>query len=377
MDSSNVFTPSGSTVSFSSQCPREVFHSSGTLHSLDNLDLDSFSFRWDLGLDCEDEDESISDYGTVLHAGEPVLSTPLTTATGLSAVEEITEGGLTDSRTTSAVDRLSLSMPPSDNELGLLPSHGRKDLHVTKNSKNILGRLREAITSDRLTSRLSIPWPLLAPTPPVVKARVNSSEKRTAISHPRPRNKLRKKTRPSIAITLAVGPTSSFSLAQPQVRLSQPLPRSLKTLQTNPNSASPVAGLPSAKSFLSFQLPPVFSRARSKALQKSTYRPPNDMGVINSTPAMNRPGVGPSGFRTDKPAESNDERTALVDNNGIGNFPTPVRTTSYRNRRALPREETPAHGRPDRMSTPWELGLRFGQDLGLKACKLCRMRGGS
>ena len=210
MDSSNVFTPSGSIDSLSSQGPQEVSDPSATStsHSLDNLDLDSFSFRWDLGLDCEGEDESVSDYGTVLRTGETSLSGPLTSTTGLSAVEEITEGGLTDSRTTSTGNRFSLSMPPSDNELGSFASHDHKRLEVTKRSGNILGRLREAMVTDRLASRLSIPWSLIVPAPPVVKARASSSEKPSADLHARPRNKLRKKTRPSIAITLAVEPAS-------------------------------------------------------------------------------------------------------------------------------------------------------------------------
>jgi len=207
----------------------------------------SFSFRRDLGLEREDEEESVSDYGTVLHTGEASRSAPLTSATGLRAVEEITEGGLTDSRTTSTVDRLSLGVPPGHGGLGSLPSHDRKGLEVTKPSENIPGRLRAAMVSDRLVSRLSIPWPLLVPAPPVAKVQAGSSENPLATLHPRPRNKLRKKTWPSIAITLAVGPASSFPPAQP-------LARALETLQcaTSSDSVSPVAELPSARSFLSF-----------------------------------------------------------------------------------------------------------------------------
>ena len=357
----------------------------GTSHSLNLLDLDSFSFRWDLGLDCEDEAESVSDYGTVLHAGEANLSAPLTTATGLSAVEETTEGGLTDSRTASTAHRLSLSILPSDNELGILQSHHRKELEVTKDNKGILWRLRSA--SDRLVPRLSIPWPVLTSTPPAVKIRVGSSEKRLALPHPRPRNKLRKKTRPSIAITLAVEPPSSFSLAQPHDSPPQPPPRPLETSQTNTNpvSVSPVAGFPSARSFLSFQLPPVFSRARSKLLQKSTYRPPNDTGAVNRISAMDRPDVDSSGSRAREsggrasrnshPGKDN-ERTAPTDENGIGGFPTPIRSASHGGRRSHSRKGTPTDGRPSWISTSWELGLGLGQDLGLKVCSLWRVRGG-
>ena len=351
-------------------------------HSLDNLDLESFSFRWDLGLDCEDEDESISDYGTVLHTGETSLSGPLTNTTGLSAVEEITEGGLTDSRTTSTGNRLSLIMPPSDNELGSFPSHDRKDLDVTKPGRNLLGRFREAMVGDRLVSRIPIPWSLLVPAPPVVRARANSSEKPLATLHPRPRNKLRKKTRPSIAITLAVEPASSFSLAQQQDEPSQPLPRSMEILQnaTSSVSVSPVTGLPSARSFLSFQLPPVFSRARSRVYQKSAHRPANDMGVINATanqPDLNfsRFRIGKSGGRVSRdssqqPVEYND-RTSSVGDNGIGDFPTPIRSAGSRDRGGRSGE-----GRPSRMSTSWEFGLGLGQDLGLKVSRLCHVRGG-
>ena len=354
-----------------------------TSHSLDNLDLGSFSFRWGSGLDCEDEDESVSDYGTVLHTGEAALSAPLTTTTGLSAVEEITEGGLTDSRT-STVNWLSLSIPPSDNELGLLPSHGRKGIEMTKDRKSILGRLRGAIVSDRLVSRLTIPWSALVPAHPVAKVQAKSPEKPSATPHPRPRNKLRKKTRPSIAITLAVEPASSFSLAQPQDTLPQPLPRSLETLQASANAASvsPVAGFPPARSFLSFQLPPVFSKARSKVLQKSTCRPPNDMGVMNRTSTdADSSGVrtGRSGGRVwwdSQQLAGNGEREAPVDGNGIGGFPTPINSAGYHGRRGRSTEGTPVHGPPSRVSTRWELGLGLGQDLGLRVRRLCDVRGG-
>ena len=349
---------------------------------MNNLDLDSFSFRWELGLDREDECESVSDYGTVLYTGETDLSAPLTTTTGLSAVEEITEGGLTDSRTASTANRLSLSIPLSDNELGLLPHHDRKDPEVNKESKNILGRLRGAMISERLVSRLSIPWSVLAPTPPTI----NSSEKPPVTLHPRPKNKLRKKTRPSIAITLAVEPPSSFSLAQPRDGLSQPLPRSLEVLQTSTNSVSvsPVAGFTSAKSVLSFQLPPVFSRARSKVFQKSTYRPSNDTGVINRASTADRPDVDSPGFWTrksggrvsrDSHSGENNERTASVDADGIGGFPTPIRSASHHDRRGS-RERSPAHGRPSRIPASWELGLGLGQGLGLKVRSLWRVREG-
>ena len=345
----------------------------GTSNSLNNLDLGSFSFRWHLGLDCEDEDESVSDYGTVLHTGEANLSAPLTAATGLSAVEEITEGALTDSRTASTTHWLSPNMTPSDNEFGLLPPQDRKDFEVTKASKNILGRLWSI--SDRLVPRLSI----LVHTPPAAKVQVDSSQKPPAALHPRPKNKLRKKTRPSIAITLAVEPASSFSLAQP-------LPRSLEALQAgaSPVSISPVAAFSSARSFLSFQLPPVFSRARSKVLQKSTYGPSNNTGVISRTSTMDRPDVGSSGIQTPKSrgrvsrnirSAKNSERSEPIDDDGIGGFPTPVRPASHRDRRGGSREETPARVRPGRISTSWELGLGLGQDLRLRVCSLWRVRG--
>jgi len=321
----------------------------------------------------------------VLHTGETGLSAPLTTSTGLSAVEEITEGGLTDSRTASTANRLSLSMPPSDNELGLLSYLDRKDPEVNKESKNIFGRLRGAMISERLASRLSIPWSVLAPTSPAVKVPICSSEKPSPIPHTRPKNKLRKKTRPSIAITLAVEPPSSFSLAQLQNGQSQPLPRSLEALQTstNPVSVSPVAGFPSAMSFLSFQLPPVFSRARSKMFQKSPHRPPNDMDVINRASTVDRPDVDPSGFWTrksggrvsrDSHSGENSETTVPVGDNGIGGFPTPIRSAGHHDRRGS-RERSPVRGMPGRIPASWELGLGLGQSLGLKVCSLWRARG--
>ena len=323
----------------------------------------------------------------MLHTGETVLSAPLTAATGLSAVEEITEGGLTDSRTSTA-NWLSISAPPSDNELGLLPPRDRKDLEAIKDSKGIFGRLRGVMVSDRLVSRLSVPWSALVPTPPAVKVQVKPSEKPSAAQYPRPRNKLRKKTRPSIAITLAVEPASSFSLAQPQDTTPQPLPRSLDTLQTNANSISvPSAiGFPSAKSFLSFQLPPVFSRARSKLLQKSTYRPSNDVGAANRPKTTNRPDADSSGLRSgrsggrvwwdNQQSVDNSERTVPVDGNGVGGFPTPTRSAGYHGRRGRSGEGPPAHGQPSRASTRWELGLGLGQDLGRRVCRFCRVRGG-
>ncbi|KAF9654268.1 hypothetical protein BDM02DRAFT_74591 [Thelephora ganbajun] len=388
LDSSNVFTPSSSFESFSSQSTQEIPDSLADIsHSLNDLDLDTFSFRWDLGLDCEDEDESVSDYGTVLHTGETNLSAPLTTATGLSAVEEITESGLTDSRTSSTANQPSLRVPPGNNEPGLLPSHDRKDLEATKDSKSLLNRLRETMVSDRLVPCLSIPWSVLVPTPPVVKAQVNSSGKPSAIPYPRPKNKLRKKTRPSIAITLAVEPPSSFSLAQQQGNLSQALHQSLEALQTSDNSVpvSPVVGFPSATSFLSFQLPPVFSKARSRVLQKSKYRPSNDTGTVNRASTVDRSDVDSSGSRThesggcasrDIQPGKNNERIAPVDDNGVGGFPTPIRSASCRGQSGGSREETSARERSSRISTSWELGLGLGQDLGLRVCSLWRVRGG-
>ena len=339
------------------------------------MDLHSFSFRWHLGLDCEDEDESVSDYGIVLHTGEANLSAPLTAATGLSAVEETTEGVLTDSRT-ATTRHLSSTMPPSDKELGLSPSQDRKDFGVAKVSKNILDRLWSA--SDRLVPRLSIPVP--APTSPAARVQVDSSRKPSTAPRPRPKNKLRKKTRPSIALTLAVEPTSSLSLAQP-------LPRSLEILQTStsPLSVSPVAGFPSARSFLSFQFPPVFSRARSKVLQKSAYRPSNDVDIINRSSTTGRPGADSSGIWTrksrgrisrDTPPANNGKRTVLIRENEIGGFPTPVEPANHHRRRGGSREGTPARGRLNRISTPWEIGLGLGQNLRLRVCGLWHVRGG-
>lgn len=315
----------------------------------------------------------------MLHAGETNLPAPLTTTTGLSVVEEITEGVLTDSRSASTTHRFSPSRPPGSNELGLLSTHNHKDSEVTKDSKTILDHLRSV--SERVVPCLSIPWPVLAPTPLTVEGQIDSSEKPSAALHPRPKNKLRKKTRPSIAITLAVEPASSFSLAQP-------LPRSLEVLQasTNPVSIPPVVGFSSTMSFLSFQLPPVFSKARSKVLQKSTYRPSNDMGVINNTSTTNRPDVGSSsGIRIHRsggrvsrdiqPAE-NSERTGSIDDNGVGGFPTPIKSVVHHGRRGGSREGTFARGRPSRISTSWELGLGLGQGLRLRVCNLWRARGG-
>ena len=372
LDSSNVFTPSESIESFSSQGPQGIPDSltSITSHSLKNLDLSSFSFRWDFGLDCEDEDGSVSDYGTVLHTGETNLSAPLTTATCLSAVEEITEGGLTNSMTPSTTNQLSLSVPHSDNELGLLPLQLRKDLEVKKDTKNVLGRLR--FSSNRLVPRLSVPWAALIPTPPVVKGQANS-EKPSDVPCSRPGNKLRKKTRPSIAITLAVDPVSSFSLA-----------RSLEGLQAGSNlvSISPVAGFPSARSFFSFELPPVFSKARSKALQKSKHRPSNYVGVTGNTSTANRPDVDSAGYHTrefggrvsqDERNPGGSERAVSVDV-GVGGFPTPIRSAGDSDQRAS-KERIPTRRRS--RPTSWERGLGLGQDLGLMVRSLLRARGGS
>lgn len=377
LDGSSVFTPSGSIESFTSHEPQEIPSPliSGTSHFLNRFDLTSFSFRWDSGLDCEDEDGSISDYGTVLHTGETNLSAPLTTTTGLSAVEEITESGLTDSGTPSTMNQLSLAIPPGDNELGLLPSHGRGGSEVKKGSKSILGRLRSA--SNRIGPRLSIPWIVFTPTVPVVKVHANAPEKPSAVPHSRPKNKLRKKTRPSIAIALAVEPLSSFSLAQP---LTQPL--GVLQAGTSSVSVSPVAGFPSARSFFSFELPPVFSKARSKALRKSNYRPPEKVDVIKKTSTLGLPDVGPSGppvrefggrISVDNHSGKDNERTMLADN-GVGGFPAPLRPASDYGQRDS-EEETPAHRR-SRLTSPWELGLEFGQDLGLRVRSLLRARGG-
>lgn len=355
LDSSNVFTPLGSIESFSSLGPQEIpdLPTTEASHSLNNLHLRSFSFRWDLGLDCDDDDRSVSDYGTVLHTGETDISVPLTIAAGLSAVEEITEGGLTDSRAASTANRITLSMPQSNNELGSLPPRHRKELNAKKDSKSILKRLRSA--SNRLVHNLSIPWSILAPSPPhpVVKTHVNSPSKVSSTPHPRPKNKLRKKTRPSISITLAVEPVSSFSLAQP-------LSGSLEVLQTtgaSPTSGSPVPAFSSARSFFSLELPPVFSKARFRALQKSKYGRSDDTAVTNGHDAA------PSGSRVygsgalnsqDGHPGKNDERAVSV-NNGVGGFPTPI------NSAGVPGQGDSKEGNPtarrSRLTSPWELGL--------------------
>lgn len=358
-----------SIESFSSQGPQDILISDAP-HSSSDVHLASFSFRWDLGLDCEDEDRSVSDYGTVLHTGETNLSVPLTIATGLSAVEEITEGGLTDSRTVSTANRLTLTVPP---ELGLLPSCNRKEFDVTKAGKSIFNRLRSA--GNRVVPRLSTPWSVLAP-PIVVKVQVNPSEKASSVPNPRPKNKLRKKTRPSIAITLAVEPVSSFSLAQP-------LARSLEALQAGTSSASvsPVAGFSSARSFFSFEFPPVFSKARSKVLQNSKYRPSDGARVINRTAIPNQCNAHPSsslaaesrGLTSQRGhSAKNDQRAVSVDN-GVGGFPTPIRSTSSRDNGG-PKEGTFTNKRL-RLTSPWELGLGLGKDLGSRVCNLWRARG--
>lgn len=341
-------------------------------NALNNLDLDSFSFRWDLGLDCEDEDGSVSDYGTVLHTGETNLSVLVTTGTGLSAVEEITENGLTDSRTASTANQRSLGIPPlSDDGLGSLPYRGRRSPEVTKNSKSILGRLFSA--SERLVPRIPVPWGVPVPTLPVAEARVGSSEKPSVVLHSRPKNKLRKKTRPSIAITLAVEPASSFSLAQP------PLPLEVPHADVNPTSASPVAGFASARSFFSFELPPVFSKARFKALQKSKYRPfINKVTTANRTSTTERLDTGSSstrdqtrecggGISRDDHLGKND-KTAVPDGNEIGSFPAPM--GSARNHG----QEGVTYRRARRISR-WELGLGLGQDLSLRISSLWSARG--
>ena len=347
-----------------------------TSHSLNHLDLESFSFRWDNGL--EDEDESVSDYGTVLHTGETNLSAPLTTTTGLSAVEEITEGVLTDSRATSSARRLSPNIPPSNNELASFPSHNYKHLEVAKDNRNLLRRLLSA--SGGLVPRLFTSWSVPVPTPLVVNVQTDYSGKPPKTPHRRPRNKLRKKTRPSIAITLVVEPTSSFSLARP-------LPRTLEALRTgaNPASVSPVAAFSSAKSFLSFQLPPVFSRARSKVLQKSTRRPSNDVAVVNRISTADRPQVDTFGIRTrksgarvswDNQPAVDSERIRSIHENGIGNFPTPIGSAGHRGRIGGTGEGTSPRGPSSRTSTSWELGLGLGQDIRLRACGFWRGRGG-
>lgn len=71
-----------------------------------------------------------------------------------------------------------------------------------------------------------------------------------------------------------------------------------------------------------------------------------------------------------QPVEYND-RTSSVGDNGIGDFPTPIRSAGSRDRGGRSGE-----GRPSRMSTSWEFGLGLGQDLGLKVSRLCHVRGG-
>jgi len=75
-------------------------------------------------------------------------------ATGLSAVEETTEGVLTDSRT-ATTRRPSSTMPPSDKELGSSPSQDRKNFNVAKVGKNILDRLQSV--SKRRTRTSPVP----------------------------------------------------------------------------------------------------------------------------------------------------------------------------------------------------------------------------
>ena len=343
-----------------------------TSPSLNDLHLPSFSFRWDLGLDCEEDDRSVSDYGTVLHTGETDLSVPLTIGTGLSAVEEITEGGLTDSRSASTANRLAPCMP--NNDLGLLPSCNRKEVEVTKDNKSILNRLRSA--SNRLVPRLPTPWSVLAPSPPTAKTRANSSGKFSSIPHPQPKNKLRKKTRPSIAITLAVEPVSSFSLAQP-------LARPLAVFQPGAHSASvsPVVGFSSARSFFSFELPPVFSKARSKVLQKSRYRPSEGVGVINGISTPNRHGTNLSdpwardsgGLNSQDGYPGRNDETAMSVEDGVGGFPAPIRSAGNRDQGGF-KEGTSASVRP-RLTSPWELGLGLGKDLSLRVCNFWSSRG--
>lgn len=309
----------------------------------------------------------------MLRTGEANLSAPLTTTSGLSAVEEITEGVLTDSRATSA-RRLSPSMLPSDNELGLLPSQDRKDLEVAKDYKNLLHRLLSA--SNGLMPRLFTPWSV--PTS-VVKVQTDSSGKPPKTPRPRPRNKLRKKTRPSIAITLVVEPATSFSLARP-------LPRSLEALRTgaNPAPVLPVAAFSSAKSFLSFQLPPVFSRARSEVLQKSARGPSNNLGVIHRVSTADRRHMDTFGIRTrksgarvswDTQPAMDSERIGSISENGIGNFSAPIGSAGHRGRISGTGEGTSARGRPNQSPTSWELGLGLGQDMRLSVCGFRRGRG--
>ena len=329
---------------------------------MSDLQLASFSFRWDLGLDCEDEDRSVSDYGTVLHTGETNLSVPLTITTGLSAVEEITEGGLTDSRTASTANRLTLGMQP----IGLLPSWESNGFEATKKKKSILNRLWSA--SNKLVPRLYIPWSVLAP-PPAFKPQVECSDKVPSVPHPRPKNKLRKKTRPSIAVTFAVEPVSSFSLAQP-------LAPSLEALQAGVNSpsVSPVVAFSSARSFFSFEFPPVFSKARSKVLQKFKYRPSDDVGVINRTPNPSASRARESGdlISQDSRPEENHERAVSVGKT-VGGFTTPNRPAGDRDQGGS--EEETSASRPPRPTAPWEPSLGHGEDLGLSVCGFWRARG--
>ena len=310
----------------------------------------------------------------MLHTGEANLSAPLTTTSGLSAVEEITEGVLTDSRATSA-HQLSPNASPSDNDLGLLPSRDRKDPEVTKDYRNLLHRLLSA--SNGIMPRLFTPWSVPAS---VARVQTDYSGKTRKNPRPRPRNKLRKKTRPSIAITLVVEPTTSFSLARP-------LPRSLEALRTgaNPAPISPVTAFSSAKSFLSFQLPPVFSRARSKVLQKSARRSSNDVGVVNGISTADSPRVDTFGIRTrksgarvswDTQLAMDSERRGSIGENGVGNFPAPIGTAGHRGRMGGTGEGTSARGRPSQTSASWELGLGLGQDMRLTVCGFWRRHGG-
>lgn len=279
------------------------------------------------------------------------MSVPPTTPTGLSAVEEITEGGLTDSRTASTANRRTLStIPPNNDELGLYLSCHRKNFDVTRDSKSVLNRLWSA--SNRFVPRLSIPLSVLASPLPVVEPRVGSSGKVLSAPHPRPKNKLRKKTRPSIAITLAVEPVSSFSLAQPPAR-------SLEALQSGANlaSVSPVAGFSSARSFFSFELPPVFSKARSKVLQRSKYRPSDGVGVTNGPSTSNRRDADSPRSRTRRHGEGkNGERVASLDD-GVGAFPTSIRSAGDCDQ-GDSKEGTSPH-RWSRLKSPWKLGLRL------------------
>jgi hypothetical protein len=375
LDSSNVFTPPGSIESFFSQGLQEILDPpmTNSSNALNNLDLDTFSFRWDLGLDCEEEDGSVSDYGTVLHTGETNLSALPTTATGLSAVEEITENGLTDSRTASTTNQRSLGIPPvSDDGLGSLPYRDHRSPEVTKDGKSILDRLLSA--SERLVPRIPVPWPVPAPTLLLTEARVDPPEKPSVVRHPRPKNKLRKKTRPSISITLAVEPASSFSLAQPPTTSLE-----VSHADVNPTSVYPVAGFPSARSFFSFELPPVFSKARSKALQKSKYRPfINAVTTANRTSTTERLDTGSSDTRG-QTREYGDgisrdghlgrsDKTAAPDGSDIGSPPAPMGFARNYG------QEGVTYRRARRISR-WELGLGLGQDLSLRISRLWSTHG--